>query len=290
MYNDLAVGPDTGVIFLHLPKTAGSTINAILARQYPRRQRYVINPVRGGHSEDRFRGLAEARRARVRMLRGHFMYGIHRWMPRECVYFTFLREPTARAMSVYRYVTQNPVHPRHALGKGLPPEEFLADDRLHPSNAQTRAIAGPRVADADLLETAKANLESHFVVAGLAERFDESLLLLQRALGWQDVRYRPRNTSRKEGDPSAARPAGPPAAVRAVVAHREALDVELHAWVAGRFGAAVSGLGEPFQAELARFQAANAANTAFHDRFEPLVQRGESVARRVMYQLRRIGR
>ncbi len=288
MYDEPAAGPDTGVIFLHLPKTAGSTINAILARQYPRRQRYVINPVRAGHSEDRFRKLPEDRRARVRLLRGHFMYGMHRWMPRQCVYFTFLRSPVARAMSVYRYISQNPVHPRHALGKGLSPEEFLADDRLHPANVQTRAIAGPRVADEDLLDTAKANLDAHFAVAGLAERFDESLLLLQDALGWKDIRYRPRNTSRKAPDGARA-PTGPSAEVKALVARRETLDVELYDWVAGRFDAHVAGLGESFGARLRDFQTVNASNTAFHDRFEPIVQRGEAVARRVMFQLRRLG-
>ncbi len=285
MYNDLLVGPDTGVIFLHLPKTAGSTINAVIARQYPRRAIYAINPVRTGRSEDRFRNLSESRRERVRLLRGHFMYGMHRWMPRDCVYFTFLRDPVARAMSVYRYVTQNPVHPRHALGKGLDASQFLADDRLHPPNAQTRTIAGPRIPEDQLLETAKANLERHFVVAGLAERFDESLLLLQDALGWQDVRYKPRNTSRKTGES-----AGPPQAVRDLVAERERLDTELYAWVRQRFEQTVDGLGEPFQQRVAAFQQANAANTAFHDRFEPLVQRGEAAARRVLYHLRRIGR
>ena len=46
------------------------------------------------------------------------------------------------------------------------------------------------------LETAKKNLREHFSVVGLTEKFDETLLLLKSAFGWDKLFYAKQNVSR----------------------------------------------------------------------------------------------
>ncbi len=59
-------------------------------------------------------------------------------------------------------------------------------------NGQTRRLAGDWNPDANrntLLSSAKSNLEKHFSVVGLTEKFDETLILLGRVLGWSQWNF-----------------------------------------------------------------------------------------------------
>jgi hypothetical protein len=65
------------------------------------------------------------------------------------------------------------------------------------NNGQTRQIAG--VSQGTLgsasLEIAKTNLRAHFLVPGIVERFDESVLLMKRYLGWRMPFYVKKNVA-----------------------------------------------------------------------------------------------
>jgi hypothetical protein len=99
-------------------------------------------------------------------------------------YLTFLREPLKRYASHFNYQC-------HEMGVDWTPESFLAERRF--DNFMTKRIAG-----AFDVELAKKRLAEDFAFVGLAERFDESLLLMRRTLGLDgfDVRYERRNASR----------------------------------------------------------------------------------------------
>ena len=84
----------------------------------------------------------------------------------------------------------------------------------------------------DHLELAKHNLNEHFAVAGIAERFDDSLQSLQRFFGWSHpTQVPPRNVTQ-------ARPASHtlPKGVIARIRELNALDAELHRYVEERMG------------------------------------------------------
>src|SRR5437667_105406 len=57
-------------------------------------------------------------------------------------------------------------------------------------NDQTRQLAGKcgipkaRTSAEEMLRIAKRNLTEHFTVVGVTEKFDRSLLLMKRCLGW----------------------------------------------------------------------------------------------------------
>jgi hypothetical protein len=121
-------------------------------------------------------------------VRGHVHYGIHRYIPKECSYATFLREPVSRVLSLYKYVRRTAQHPLHQRLTDMGLEDFIASglDQAQTQNGQTRQICGQTDTDPDLatLQRAKQNLQS-FAAVGLMEQFLESVVLFRRSLDWR---------------------------------------------------------------------------------------------------------
>jgi len=135
------------------------------------------------------------------MVIGHFSYGIHRHFSQECAYMTILRDPLERVLASFRWMIRRPGHPYYDPRSGdWGLEAFVSNPEQKGAveNGQTRLIAGVESEDIDVneehLRNAKRNLE-HFVLVGLTERFDDSLLLLHKTLGWRYPFYVSRNRS-----------------------------------------------------------------------------------------------
>jgi hypothetical protein len=185
------------LIFLHIPKTAGTTLNRIIEWQYNPLSIFTLDPYRFRATAERFKTLSEERRRRFRVLRGHLYYGLHEFLPQGATYITMLREPVARFLSSYYFILRRPLHPLH---RKLKKERLGVEDYLrlipHRHNFQCRLIAGIKnneISEERLLETAKENLSKSFRVVGICERFEESLMLIAKTFGW-DVPY---NENRK---------------------------------------------------------------------------------------------
>lgn len=240
--------PEPLVIFLHLPKAAGSTLNRVMAQQYPAEAIYKL----GGKNPDVLRKeVAEVTRppSAIRLLTGHHGFGVHEGLDRDFTYITVLRDPVERVLSHFHFARRLESHPLHAeiaSGKVTAPEiarrlanlqtRYLADD-AHRGTAET--------ADAATLANAKANLEKHFSVIGLAERFDETLILLQRRLGWRIRPFANSNVTKGRPGKSALSPEDI-ADIRA----SNALDVELHEWAKARLDREIAEAGADFQSAV----------------------------------------
>jgi hypothetical protein len=253
------------VIFLHIGKTAGTTIRQILRKQYTPDDTLLIRsrPLRGEGEADRptreatigyFASLSEAERGRPSLILGHTIYGLHTSIPRPATYFTLLRDPVGLTISQYNYVARNPNHPLHGAASYRTLEAYVTSGvTLESDNSQTRAIAGDtatpfRGCTDAMLATAKSNIEKDFSVVGLVERFDESLMLLRDAFGWSDPLYvRANVTAKKEPVTDAA---------RALIREQNRLDIELHAWTAARFDRAIAE-SPGFAEDLERFRRKN---------------------------------
>jgi hypothetical protein len=187
------------ILFNHIPKTAGTTMNRVLWRAVGRDRVLASYPTRPER-------LAEIRRELDRCLdrrhavASHIGCGIEKRLPERHSYpaFTLLRDPLERTLSRYWHyrAPKQPQQGRDRFPPGLSLEEFLDASPRVSFNAQTGFLgglwAGYHLDDApvtreqfgpDLLARAKRSLESHAVV-GLTERFDETLLLLGAAFGW----------------------------------------------------------------------------------------------------------
>jgi Galactose-3-O-sulfotransferase len=90
-----------------------------------------------------------------------------------------------------------------------------------------------------------------FLVVGLTERFDESFILIRRALGWRVPMYETHNVS------AAELPAPPTPAAIDQIRERNRFDLALYEHAAKLFAAAVASHGPSFAREVAAFRVLN---------------------------------
>jgi hypothetical protein len=239
---------DDCLIFMHIPKTAGTTLISSLIWNYPVRSSLRLNLL--GMPLSDLDSVPLERRSGLRLLYGHLPYGAHEHIPRRCSYVTIVREPVDRVISAYKYVRKTAHHRDHdeVMNRGISLEEYIegfwVDDRI---SRQTRQLCnkydGPL--DENDLERAKRNLEQ-FLVVGLTERFEETFVLLRRALRFRLPFYVTRNVS-------------PPLeiadGVRARIAEHERLDLELYDFAQDLFTARVARQGASFGLEVEMFRA-----------------------------------
>jgi hypothetical protein len=248
------------LIFIHVPKTAGQTVDLVMQRQYPANTIYTgTQDVWASYHA--FQRMDPARRAHYRAVKGHFPYGIHEYVEGPYAYFTFLRDPIERTISHYYFLRRESGHPlaSKVQENGLTLDQLIElelDKTLF--NAHTRLFSGvwydplPGKCTAEHLEMAKDNLRRNFKVVGLTERFDESLMLLKRAFSWKDVRYTSQNVS--DGRPKREEL---PATTLAVVESANKLDIELYAFAQKLFEEQMRGLEKQIGREVMMLRFAN---------------------------------
>lgn len=248
----------TTVIFLHIPKTAGSTLLRIIERQYHPEEIYSLYLRQDFRA---FEGLSEARKAEIRIYRGHMMFGWDQRLSRPATYFTILRDPVERALSYYYFTRKNPEHHHYDLIRSgdLSLAEYLeSQEELMMDNGQTRMLCGGYYImeygrlSREALEAAKTNLRQNIEVAGLTERFDETLLLLKKAFGWGNVFYARQNVVRKRPRREELSPD-----TLAVIHKYNRLDTELYQFAQTLFEEQVRKQGPSFAQEVRSFQRAN---------------------------------
>jgi hypothetical protein len=243
------------LVFVHIPKTAGTTLHKVISHQYPRREILIRHDADGPVSEAIRAGQGKL----PAVVMGHLSVGLHRYQP-GVRYITCLREPVARLVSHYHHGLNDSSHYLHEAIRrdGLDLAAYVASGLSGElSNGMTRMLAGVEdfhgaVVDRTVFEIAKRNIEEHFDAVLLSERFDEGLLLLARQMGWKTPWY----LRRKVGKYSAAA-AMPDAETRRRVEERNAFDIELHAWARDRFDRKVKQFPE-LGAEVQRFRTRNA--------------------------------
>jgi len=206
-------------------------------------------------------------KAKLRLIKGHYVYGLHELVSRQGTYFTLLRNPISRLISYYYYARRNPDHYLHHL---IHTENLDLSDLIHRSltleldNDQVRRISG--VGDTvkfggcttEMLELAKKNLVDEFAVSGLTERFDESLLLLRDVFGWKNVFYVRKNVAK-----SRPRRTALPESQLVSIRKANALDVQLYDWAREHFERQVQRL-DSLQRKLIIFRTLNSLYTRLY--------------------------
>lgn len=234
--------------FVHIPKTAGTTLLHIIEEQY---SAAATLSSRGVALSGR-RAQLEAMPAHIRVVAGHFHFGMRSFLPRPCRAFTMLRDPVDRLISAYYFIARREDKPNHqALLRGELTMEKLARRQ---GSVQARFIAGygpqEAVAPEVLLAQAKENLATKMAAFGLTEHFDASLLLFNQALGWQVDGYVRENVTRD-------RPAlqgRDPGELEMIRAH-SAVDGELYRFAKELFEQRLAAQPAGFEARLAALRA-----------------------------------
>jgi hypothetical protein len=200
------------VIFTHVQKAAGTTLDrimgaaaSVLGRTHRRASGGIYGQVFGAGKPEALASLAQLSDEDLSgcdYLTGHLPYGVHERFARPPLYVVLLRHPVARLVSQFRFGAQRDLWPRDTRM-----EELFSTRRLI-DNTQTRQIAGLIDRDAPCgdatLEAALGILESRYALAGVTERFDESLEGLIALLGWPDIAYGDRQVTGEPLDPAVA--------------------------------------------------------------------------------------
>lgn len=242
---------EKAVIFLHLPKCGGTTLNRIIEWEYPPTRIFSIDPSFFRWSHRKVCKWPAERLARMRVFKGHMPFGLHERLPQPATYITFLREPVERVISEYYFAKHYVLHPQHRRMQSLTLEEYAFKTPHH--NLQTKLLASRGdypdflAGDCDdaTLALAKENLARHFSLAGLTERFDEGLALLKLMFGWNIAKYASFNVTRVRPKKDTVS-----AAAQAVIAERNRFDVALYAHVVPLFGETLARFGDRARVEI----------------------------------------
>jgi Galactose-3-O-sulfotransferase len=233
------------IIFVHLPKCGGTTLNRLIEWEYSPTQVLSIDPSFFRWSYRKVISLPRRRLARMRAFQGHMPFGLHKILPQKATYLTVLREPVDRGISEYYYALSRVVHPEHRTIRRLSLDKYI---QLTPyANVQTKLLAGQDSGydflsgdcNDTTLELAKQNLSEHFSLVGLTERFEETLALAKLLFGWKIRHYSSFNVTR--GRPTKDEV---PAEIRNVIEERYRYDVELYRFAAALFQRSVASYGE----------------------------------------------
>jgi hypothetical protein len=202
-------------IFMHIPKTGGTTLSAIFRKQYKVNEIFDHDSYESKIKKVDQLGVEEKRK--IKAVAGHYNYGIHQHFSKPSNYFTMLRDPVDRVISLY-YFLQN-YHPGYERVRDMTLEEFVLKDP-EAQNHQTILVCGkPENPD---IEKAKENLKT-FTVVGVTELFNETLFFLKKEYDWGDIHYTRKNITKnrlaKEEVPSE---------LINLISHYNALDLELY--------------------------------------------------------------
>jgi hypothetical protein len=239
------------LVFLHIPKTAGMTLRAVIRHNYPPRS--VWEALRG---DDPI--VPPDQLSNVCVIAGHFSFGAERALGIEADSITILRDPIERLVSFYYYVRRR--GPEHALFRYADGSfaDFVASDYFELHNDMTRQLSGVSgEADANALAVAKYNLLHEIAAFGTDDRFDETLLLFQRRFSWRTIHYRRENVTSKR-PPLTSMDAN---ALRLLERNNE-LDLELWDFAQRELAARLDAQPTEFHDALRRFRRRNRAYSA----------------------------
>jgi hypothetical protein len=186
------------ICFVHLPKTGGKTFRQICRKQYKNCVAYRLT------NEDRLKQLFQMPLEDIAMIdfiHGHFPISfLPPHMPKRFRYFTWLRDPVDRTISVYNYW----IHSKRDFG--MPAAKMVRENKMSLQDCMdtdiyeirywllpyvnllglgVEASGTPGEVLERAIEHAARSLLTHFDFVGITERYTEGLEYLQRTYGFR---------------------------------------------------------------------------------------------------------
>ena len=177
-------------IFLSIPKTGTSTLNAIIRKNYDKNQIFNINGYMIDDSIKKFKNLPSNKINKYKWITGHMGFGLHRLLKGNVKYITILRDPIDRVISYYYYLQQASFYGKtYKKAKNMTLEEYIETKESFGlsnehglNNEQTRFLSSTNgfpitfkdklKLDENDLKRAKNNLKKHFALIGITKKYD----------------------------------------------------------------------------------------------------------------------
>lgn len=276
------VSPPPVLIFFHIPKTGGSTFEAVLSRgladeyfdinffseECPDSCLWVYSTPRIAKKFDD-RNVSPCN---VRCMGGdHVSLDVQSLFDQPSKFVTILRNPVDRALSHFFHLRSWSVPPCYPFVKDMTVDQYLDSGiGLDFDNQQVRMLSGCRELDAPWdpdggpvstppverihLDMAKRNIEERFIAAATLEQFDSLVWFVKRLYGFPLHRtlFRPIN----KGE-SRAKPEVVSGATRKRLETLNQYDIELYQWAKERFARQIETLGPHFSNEVRRYEWCN---------------------------------
>lgn len=164
------------LIFVHLPKTGGFSLHAALERALPAGS---VLRIADRAAQQAFAAMRPEQVAPYSLTSGHFTFEEARARARAGAQFaTLLRDPVARLLSAFNYMSTWEGHPLHASFRNRGFAQFIADSGQDLAAEACRQLTGRNTA-----AEAIAVLEKDYALVGTTARLPDVSLLLHRWLG-----------------------------------------------------------------------------------------------------------
>jgi len=190
------------IVFIHIPKTGGMTMHAMIRDIYKPYELHKINPAM--ESIEKYQSLSMDRKDKLKVIYGHMDYWIHELLPANSRYVTLMRNPVERVISHYHYVRRTANDPLQELAMRSSLDDWVAQCNLNEmDNGQTRRLSGSPDSvrfgecSAEMLEWARHNVQQNFALVGITERFDETYGLMSKMFDWPIKSYLPKNVAQQ---------------------------------------------------------------------------------------------
>lgn len=245
------------LIFIHIPKSGGSTFDSVLSRQYNKRSIISVRDNREACALfDRKHELSG-----IKLIKGHMAFGLHTLFRDHVDYISILRHPVERILSNYSFIKERPHHKLHNdifVKNKMDVADYVQSGVAHNTeNIQTRMFSNNidiefGSSDKSMLNTAVYNMDSFFPVVGVTDMYDQFLVLARQHYKWRSIKYARLNTTKsrvrvKDIDDNTIE----------IIMKYNTLDMELYTLAKNRFKVMWNENVERNEKDLISFKAAN---------------------------------
>jgi len=140
------------ILFDHLHKCGGSSLNIYLGAQYPKRKTFSTDGLNPAASVSKFKNLSQPKRYGYDLVNGHLAHELLDYVHPECLTVTVFREPVDRIVSHYYYAKRTPVHYLYSKihGSEMSLEDYATSDlSCELRNWYTTHFSGLAIDDAE---------------------------------------------------------------------------------------------------------------------------------------------
>lgn len=243
------------VYFLHIPKTAGSSLQEVIASQFPANGRAPISNMQ--QLAKLVRAGEHDKLAQYPLLMGHFGHTLLQYLPETPRVITFLRDPIARTISRFNHFLSRE-HGPEGIGQFYRPDitldefieldwprrlltnfqtrnlslDYKLEDTFHdlegrpiaPSQSRLLSQTESSLPDDVLLKRASTRLDE-FAFVGVTDRFEESVAAMCTIFSWETPMQLPK---KNKSQPGALTPAAISSSTRKKIEAITELDAELY--------------------------------------------------------------